>query len=302
MLKIGNSGWLQAKQLYQNVVLALCDASTVANAWHLLVSDYSQMRLSYETDIFPAISGAVKIVEQAMEKDSKTRYIAGLWEHTIMEDLLWRSRYPQQLRRPKTWRAPTFSWASVSNRIASGAHDGIEYSKHRILSSQLQTNQKGEEQQDLVEGYATMLSAAVTPAGLDHRGQLTAAHIILRGTLIAGKLVDGRESEVWDIAIPGEASNLKPSRFEADYDLAARDGHQVELDALVSCLKVRYLFAFQLKMHYLYFLVLRQVGDAWERIGLLCYQQRQDVVPPPPPVEDWFKDAEVTEDAVVKIV
>lgn len=49
------------------------------------------------------------------------RYLAGLWQDSLVNDLLWRVIEPLQGRgedRPRDHQPPTWSWASVNGRVA----------------------------------------------------------------------------------------------------------------------------------------------------------------------------------------
>lgn len=79
--------------------------------WHRVVQQYTNMELSFERDIFPALQGVAKIVQQYR----RCAYYAGLWENTLLDDMLWHR--PSPCVRPQTYRAPTWSWASVRGRV-----------------------------------------------------------------------------------------------------------------------------------------------------------------------------------------
>ncbi|KAF2729073.1 HET-domain-containing protein, partial [Polyplosphaeria fusca] len=80
--------------------------------WHRLVGTYSRRAISYPADKLPAISAVAAV----FSKLTKDEYLAGLWRSNLARDLLWTT--PEAAtHRPKTWRAPTWSWASVSNAI-----------------------------------------------------------------------------------------------------------------------------------------------------------------------------------------
>jgi hypothetical protein len=85
----------------------------IANFWHDLVGQYSQLALTYEKDIFPAISAVVR----DMQHSRIDPYVAGLWQGDLCQDLLWTTVWNRNSsalpRRPSTWRAPSWSWASV---------------------------------------------------------------------------------------------------------------------------------------------------------------------------------------------
>ena len=89
--------------------------AVVTTMWHKIVSEYSHLALSVECDRLPAIAGLARQTETC-----KTgKYLAGLWEDSLAEDLLWRVDEPLQgrpRRRPKSYRAPTWSWASVNGK------------------------------------------------------------------------------------------------------------------------------------------------------------------------------------------
>lgn len=94
--------------------------------WWKVVKDYSALNLTFDKDIFPALSGLAE--EQMEARDSL--YIAGLWQDSLLYDLMWYIPRPTPLlpgmeshftraARPSSWRSPTWSWASVNS--------GVEY-------------------------------------------------------------------------------------------------------------------------------------------------------------------------------
>ncbi|KAI1734813.1 heterokaryon incompatibility protein-domain-containing protein [Xylaria scruposa] len=80
--------------------------------WHEIVAEYTRLDLTFEKDKFPALSGVVK----QMQRVRHAKYIAGLWEDNLIEDLLWRT-FALSAERSSKWRAPTWSWASMNGRI-----------------------------------------------------------------------------------------------------------------------------------------------------------------------------------------
>ncbi|KAF2450416.1 HET-domain-containing protein [Karstenula rhodostoma CBS 690.94] len=80
--------------------------------WHRLVGTYSRRAISYPADKLPAISA----VAAEFSKLANDTYLAGLWRLNLPRDLLWTT--PEAFtHRSKTWRAPTWSWASVDDAI-----------------------------------------------------------------------------------------------------------------------------------------------------------------------------------------
>lgn len=89
------------------------------NLWMEIVHEYSQKKLTFAKDVFPALAGLAK----EMQKQRKCGYYAGLWEDSLVSDLLWDAEdlewYPvgHEYAAPEEWRAPSWSWASSTATI-----------------------------------------------------------------------------------------------------------------------------------------------------------------------------------------
>lgn len=94
--------------------LATEDGSS-GQLWHSIVEDYARRRLSFEKDVFPALQGIAK----QFHRQTKSIYLAGLWESNIINDLLWYCPDLSHVTRPQHWRAPSWSCKS-SSRIQVG--------------------------------------------------------------------------------------------------------------------------------------------------------------------------------------
>jgi Heterokaryon incompatibility protein (HET) len=89
--------------------------------WSLLVEEFSERDLSFQTDRLPAISG----LATWMQKSTDASYWAGLWSDDFPGALLWwvldRKKDVKANRCISTrilpYQAPTWSWASVTGRI-----------------------------------------------------------------------------------------------------------------------------------------------------------------------------------------
>lgn len=87
--------------------------------WYRLVEEFSQRRLTYESDRLPALSGLFSMVQ----KQTKRTYALGLWKEEMALGMMWRTRnthhsgdeYP--CKRQDTYCAPSWSWASVTGLI-----------------------------------------------------------------------------------------------------------------------------------------------------------------------------------------
>lgn len=80
--------------------------------WWSHVEAYSPCQLTNPSDKLPAIQGLAARMGSVLRLGS---YIAGAWEDTLLTDLAWFALFPGT--GPKTWRAPTWSWASVDGAV-----------------------------------------------------------------------------------------------------------------------------------------------------------------------------------------
>lgn len=96
--------------------------SSLYRGWHAVLEGYSRCSLTMEKDKLVAISGIAKTFQAKLKDD----YIAGLWRRVLVTDMLWKvsSRGNEasghHARRPKEYRAPSWSWASVDGVIQPG--------------------------------------------------------------------------------------------------------------------------------------------------------------------------------------
>lgn len=98
--------------------------------WFELVARYTSAKLTKVSDRLIAIDG---IAKQIQREPNPPKYLAGLWEHHLLFDLLWYLKgQPQE--RAKEPRAPSWSWGVVDaevceNLLPSVAADDRERSK-----------------------------------------------------------------------------------------------------------------------------------------------------------------------------
>ena len=80
--------------------------------WHSTVANYSNRDLTCAKDKFPAL--AALILEELLQREDK--FLAGLWESTLIHDLGWRARHAKD--RPEVLLGPTWSWVTVDSEIS----------------------------------------------------------------------------------------------------------------------------------------------------------------------------------------
>ncbi|KAH7070451.1 heterokaryon incompatibility protein-domain-containing protein [Paraphoma chrysanthemicola] len=138
--------------------------------WGRIVQDYFRRSLTFPSDIFPALSGIVKVVAAQLQDE----YAAGLWKRTIIQDLLWyfttrpgSTDLSTTATTAEVWRAPSWSWASMT----TPARDlNIQY----LPASQ---------------NLAEVTNIVCKPAGADTTGQLAMAHLTISAKALLGHLV-----------------------------------------------------------------------------------------------------------------
>ncbi|KAK0124086.1 hypothetical protein ONS95_009071 [Cadophora gregata] len=114
----GSSSYLarseRERQLFRDLTNDEPDVST-ADAWRSFVQDYSGLKHTFLKDVLPALSGVAKMY---LERRPGDRYLAGLWEKSLIQDLAWSPLCnPDRLPRPEVYRAPSWSWASITQQI-----------------------------------------------------------------------------------------------------------------------------------------------------------------------------------------
>jgi hypothetical protein len=85
--------------------------------WIKTVQEYSARRLTKDFDKLTAIYSVAYAMATGVEGlgDSYTDY-AGMWKEYLQHGLLWQVR-DGTVSKPKTYRAPTWSWASLDGRL-----------------------------------------------------------------------------------------------------------------------------------------------------------------------------------------
>ena len=136
--------------------------------WDSIVRKYSVTSLTKGEDKLVAISGIAKRMQGLLDDE----YLAGLWRKDLPGQLLWWvdngdlvPESPTELppARPRPYRAPSWSWASIDHEISTGyrGHDGI---------------------------LIAILNAGVTPVGPDSTGQIKDGFIRLNGRIFLAEL------------------------------------------------------------------------------------------------------------------
>lgn len=91
--------------------------------WASTVNAFTKRKLTQESDRLPALSGIVK----ELQLETGDEYLAGLWRQDIWHYLQWGvdilfAGKDAEWRRPATYRAPSWSWASIEGPIRMDLH------------------------------------------------------------------------------------------------------------------------------------------------------------------------------------
>ncbi|KAI1482647.1 HET-domain-containing protein [Daldinia eschscholtzii] len=147
----------------------------LARLWRTMVCSYTALLLSKSKDRLPAIGGLAR----DMASRRKLRYLAGLWEETLNDDLLWRVMARKGKKfRPHPPNAPTWSWASVETTVLYW--DEILFS-HPEGSSIL-------EERPPYEHFSRIERCEVERTSVDEFGSISHGVLIISGLLVKGIL------------------------------------------------------------------------------------------------------------------
>lgn len=126
--------------------------------WQTLCTHYTHRELTFPEDKLPAVSG----MASKFAKKVQSEYLAGLWRNNLVHDLFWQTA--AIATKSKTYRAPSWSWASLDGRI--------NWPSWRFYSSCNKCSM-----------YCTMLHVQTTPAGLDPYGAVKDGFLKVQGAL-----------------------------------------------------------------------------------------------------------------------
>lgn len=82
--------------------------------WREVIEIYTKCSLTFVGDKLVAVSGLAKSIQAAFNID----YCAGLWDWDLEYQLLWGGASSQPRYPPPSYRAPTWSWASMDGYIS----------------------------------------------------------------------------------------------------------------------------------------------------------------------------------------
>ena len=186
-----DSGWFSTDFRTKAKAASASGQTAFLDRWHMNVTSYSALNITFLKDRLPALSGLAKHEQKSMEilKNPPGQYLAGLWEISLIQDLAWcvgdlpllvKERPNEDLRtvrkraaklqspffatitRPVEYVAPTWSWASIRDRVVY---------LHRFYCQE----------------YIQVLSARTELATVDPTAGVNSGCIVLKGKLMPSR-------------------------------------------------------------------------------------------------------------------
>lgn len=257
-----------------------------ARSWRAMVMQYADLALTVKSDRLPAFAGVARQVAQVRN----CRYLAGLWEDSIVDDLLWQGGGSSN-RRPPSWRAPTWSWASIEG--------SIYYGDAPLFWSERDADEKRDE--NSFTPCCHVSACDILLASADEFGEVERALLTLAGPCTNGSLRYNSQKTPMSTVSDGETNPTfpKPSQMTAyhllldsagtfdlipDFDLGSSGQHHVASGTKVLCIKlcaarVNKLIENDPVVDHFLVLVRRKWPDGHcERIGIFRAEQGQ--IPP----------------------
>jgi hypothetical protein len=155
--------------------------NAVYEAWQQIVEKYSARDLTVPSDKFPAISGIAGKIRKATHNE----YLAGLWKGNLASDMLWGAATPKSTDANRfaldTWRAPSFSWASLDIPITYTRLD--------------------DEEREAFAPMVYLLESTCIPKGLNPLGTLAEASLKLRGPTLEATLCSEQNRGIWEYTL-----------------------------------------------------------------------------------------------------
>jgi Heterokaryon incompatibility protein (HET) len=155
--------------------------------WDGIIYLLTERQLSNDEDKLPALSGLTNqfatMFELVSASGQSDQYLTGLWRSNLTKSLLWTTeddRYRVSrdkeivYRRPKSWRAPSWSWASVEGPVT--------------ISRLLRFN-------DCIE----IVEASTVPGTPDPYGQVKSGRLVVKGRVVHGLTIEVYEARIGDV-------------------------------------------------------------------------------------------------------
>lgn len=217
--------------------------------WGLVVENYSSRNLTHSEDKLAALAGLAEKFHHASGGELG-KYVAGLWEADLPQQLLWRRRNPfnryqkaAKNERPEEWRAPTWSWASLDGNI--------DYTLNALGVKRFDR--------------AVVMSVDAPPASEENVfGKVTSGQLTIRGPSLASRTAEGLEigpvpTEEGPSTLTRRGQEFVTVHFDIESDVDKLSQPTTELHFLAMINSPKETYGLVLK---------RMGGDKFQRVGL----------------------------------
>ncbi|RYP73886.1 hypothetical protein DL771_003328 [Monosporascus sp. 5C6A] len=269
LMKVEHAAALQAYDDFGELYLRKVSYQR-ARLWRTMVCSYTALLLTKSKDRLPAFGGLAK----NMAPWRKQRYLAGLWEETLNDDLLWFIETSKGKKaRPYPRTAPTWSWASVEAYVRYW--DVILY---RDIS-----NPDFTEERPPYEHFSNVEKCEVAWTAVDEFGFIAHGSLAISGLVVKGVLER-------HVEIHGGIESIAYYVRIRDIRLEVKTDYLLDLGGIeVLCLRMSRIQ--EGRTDFLISLVLKESLSSYgclERIGIFHIAAR------PPPVDcigELFRNA-----------
>ena len=143
-------------------------SSSSLDHWVVAVDRFSRSEITFPSDKLVALSGLAR----TLHDESLGSYMGGLWSEDIIHQLTWEVKGDRQRERPKDYRCPSWSWASIDSRVTS-----VYFKKWASLASLLEVATIPESDDDfgpLIGGHLKLLCQLICVEVSDPTGKYEA--------------------------------------------------------------------------------------------------------------------------------
>lgn len=118
--------------------------------WRRILKEYSGRAVTRQEDKLVAIGALANIIS----KDIRSRYVAGLWESYIVQELAW---VPKTGTRFDTYTAPLWSWAIHNGEIYVPEHEDRVFGGARVPNWQVRLRSMDNPFGAVMDGYIVLV-------------------------------------------------------------------------------------------------------------------------------------------------
>ena len=248
-------------------------------SWRAMVEVYTTCTLTEEQDKLIAIQGLANIYKSLHDDN----YLAGLWRKQLPSGLMWTTRNGLQANgeptcRPQTYRAPSWSWASVEGTIELFPEVYPEEERWIDICQVVETK--------------------ITPIGEDNTGQIGDGYIKLRGRLLSTEGLSFHTSPKGKVVQVARSRAGDPLRSSINCQIDDVAQWSPRDNVLLPILLCDYQSPQSCMLKGLVLVPVEGHTDTYERIGTWNDNANREGIDP----FGWFKEAVEQEEQVIVLV